>query len=358
MSPSKIFQAANRLKAWCRSTPDLVFVLNRDGFYSEIAPGVSTLPILGSTEFVGKHYTQMNNTIWHSKIWNHALRSMDSGDIGYWVFEEYQHWYEARFICLNSEECLVQIRDVSEWYGNQQRLTKDVEKRTASLLKSNNDLRQFAYVASHDLREPLGKIKAFGLRLEERYAKNLDGKGLEYLAVMRSAADRMLQLIDALLAYSRVGQGVEHQNVDLNRVVSDTLGLMMLDDAKVEVSPNLPVVCGDPITLGTLFQNLIGNAIKFKKSDQPAYVRIHSESHETHDVIVVQDDGIGFDPQYTEKIFQIFERLHTRFRIPGTGIGLAMCRRIMDQHDGYIQAEGQPNEGATFRLVFPRKFPC
>lgn len=233
----------------------------------------------------------------------------------------------------------------------------DLKTVEANLQASNEELRQFAYGASHDLREPLGKIKAFGQRLEERYADKLDERGVEYLGIMRSAADRMMKLIDDLLKYSQIGASTATDPVDLARVVADVFGLFTerLEGAEVFVSDKLPTIRGDETQMFTLFQNIISNAIKFKKPDQPP--RIWVTATETPDLYVVEvkDNGIGFDQQHAERIFRIFERLHTRFEYPGTGIGLALCKRIVERHGGTITAQGVPGEGATFRVALPKK---
>jgi len=233
----------------------------------------------------------------------------------------------------------------------------DLKSTEAELRASNDELRQFAYAASHDLREPLAKMKAFGQRLQERYSDVLDERGNEYLDIMRSASDRMMTLIDDLLEYSRVGRADKRiERVDLNRVMTEVVSLFSerLDGATIQFGPDLPVVHGDPVQLFTLFQNLLSNALKFRKPDLPPTVQITSTESEDSFTIEVADNGIGFEPEHAERIFRIFERLHTRFDYPGTGVGLALCRRIVERHGGSITAEGRPGEGATFRIILPK----
>jgi len=238
-------------------------------------------------------------------------------------------------------------REMARWY----------EVEAAKLAKSNEELRQFAYAASHDLREPLGKIKAFGKRLEERSGPALDDKGRDYLGIMLSAADRMSNLIDDLLEYSMVEKnGVPDTPVDLSAVLAEVFSLFSEKLVGAEIHcDTLPVVRGDETQIYTLFQNLIGNAIKFRKPDGPVRIWVTGDESPKESVVTVRDEGIGFEQEHAEKIFRVFERLHTRFNYPGTGIGLALCKRIVERHEGSISAVGTPGVGAEFRIVFPKR---
>lgn len=234
------------------------------------------------------------------------------------------------------------------------KLEEQVRERTAALEASNANLKQFAYAVSHDLREPMHKIEAFGERLESRYGEVLEGKGLEYLHVMRSGARRMLILIDDLLTYARIGdqENVVTEEVDLEGVVRGVVEALSEQitetKARVEVGV-LPTVRGVPSMLFVLFQNLISNSLKFRHPSRPLFIEIFSKEE---GVVVVQDNGIGFSPEFQDRIFQVFERLHSRFNYPGTGIGLALCKQVMAQHKGWIRAIGAPDEGASFVLGF------
>ncbi len=230
--------------------------------------------------------------------------------------------------------------------------------QTDKLKSSNDELQQFAYAASHDLREPLAKIQAFGKRLEARYADELDERGKEYITVMRSAATRMTRLIDDLLTFSRIERnGPPHVAVPLKKVIPEVLSLLSesLNGAEISCAPDLPTVYGDESQFFILFQNLLSNSLKFHKPDTPAKVWISATENENNFVIKVRDEGIGFSPEHDERIFKIFERLHTRFDFPGTGIGLALCKRIAERHGGTITAVGRPGEGATFRVALPKE---
>jgi PAS domain S-box-containing protein len=241
-----------------------------------------------------------------------------------------------------------------------------MEKANRSLEQRNRELQDFAYVASHDLQEPLRKIRAFTDLLREEHSERLDEPGLYFLSRIHDAASRMARLISDLLAFSRVTtQAQPFEEVDLARVVEDVLQDLEIaireSGAVVEVE-SLPRVAADPTQMRQLFQNLIGNAIKFRKPDVPPRVHIRS-SRETYSRsgrpgasvwrILVNDNGIGFDEKYLDRIFTPFQRLHNRRDYAGTGMGLAICRRIIERHHGTLTAQSSPDEGSTFIVELP-----
>ena len=228
--------------------------------------------------------------------------------------------------------------------------------RAEELARSNTDLQQFAYFVSHDLQEPLRAIRGFMQLLEQRYKDGLDDKGRSYIGRSVAAARRMNGLINDLLAYSRVEtKGREFEVVDLNQAFSaalDNLQVAVRDNEAEVISDDLPHAAADPIQMTQLFQNLIGNAIKFRGDDKPR-VRLKARREEGRHLISVSDRGIGFDPEQAERIFSIFQRLHTRDQYPGTGIGLSICKRIVERHGGTIWAESEPGKGAVFHFTLP-----
>jgi signal transduction histidine kinase len=223
---------------------------------------------------------------------------------------------------------------------------------------SNKELYQFAFIASHDLQEPLKKIQAFGQRLAAQVG--LDEEGRDFLNRMRLATTRMQQLIDDLLDYSRVTtQGRPPEPIDLNRAVAEASSDLQVrvqeTGAMIEVD-RFPPALGDPGQMRQLFLNLIGNALKYHRPDVPPYIHVGLETHSGIATIVVSDQGIGFDQSDAERIFEVFQRLHGRSEYEGTGIGLAICRKIVQRHGGTISAEGRPGEGARFLITFPKTF--
>lgn len=245
------------------------------------------------------------------------------------------------------------VRDIT------QRKQAEVEREKAMLAleKSNEDLKQFAYVASHDLQEPLRMVSSYTQLLEERYRNRLDEKANKYIHYAVDGAARMQALIRDLLAFSRVEthshefKPVEAQNalgvavVNLKTMIDDTGALVISDD--------LPRIQADETQLSLLFQNLINNGIKFQNKFQTPRIRISAVRQIDCWRFSVQDNGIGIESKYKDKIFQVFQRLHTRHEYPGTGIGLALCKRIIDRHGGQIWFESSPGEGTIFYFTVP-----
>ena len=242
---------------------------------------------------------------------------------------------------------------------------------TAKLEWSNRELQDFAYVASHDLQEPLRKIQAFGDRLEAIYGQTLDERGRDYLARMRNAAGRMQTLINDLLTYSRVTTKAQpFQTVDLEKVargvVSDLEVRIEQVGGRVEVG-ELPAIEADPTQMRQLLQNLVSNGLKFHRQDEIPVVNVYARCCNGHEnrlegdgpdgttmcQIIVKDNGIGFDEKYADRIFQVFQRLHGRGEYEGTGIGLATSRKIAERHGGDITAKSKPGQGATFIVTLP-----
>ncbi|HML06258.1 MAG TPA: ATP-binding protein, partial [Methanobacterium sp.] len=243
-----------------------------------------------------------------------------------------------------------------------------VQERTAELnvlidelKRSNEELQQFAYVASHDLQEPLRAISSFTQLLERRYHDKLDENADEFMDYIVEAAQRMQQMILDLLEYSRVTtKGEEFKEIDINEALDTALFYLksLIEDCNVEITHNeLPKIMADQSQLTKVFQNLISNAIKFKKPDEPPKIYISSRKDEENNeyIFSVQDNGIGMDSQYSERIFTIFQRLHTRDEYPGTGIGLSIVKRIMERHGGKIWVESELGKGSTFYFALPFK---
>ncbi|HEX2162082.1 MAG TPA: ATP-binding protein, partial [Thermoleophilaceae bacterium] len=231
-----------------------------------------------------------------------------------------------------------------------------LDEQARDLERSNAELEQFAYVASHDLQEPLRKVASFCQLLEQRYRGQLDDRADQYIDFAVDGAKRMQQLINDLLAFSRVGRtSGDLTPVDLGetvrRALADLDSAVADSGATIEVG-ELPMVRGDASLLTLVFQNLIGNAIKFR-SDAPPEVRIASEREGDDWVVTCSDNGIGIEPEYAERVFVIFQRLHGKDQYAGTGIGLAMCRKIVEHHGGRIWLDPGAGPGTTFRFTLP-----
>ena len=263
--------------------------------------------------------------------------------LGYAYFPE----AEAPFVCF--------VLDLT----HQKRAEAAVKEYANQLELSNRELQNFAFVASHDLQEPLRKIQAFGERLSLHLNEKLDDQSRDYLERMMNASVRMRAMINDLLSLSRVTtQGRPFEQVDLNQTIREVLSDLEMrierSGGRVEVD-HLPVIAADPTQMHQLFQNLIGNALKFHKQGVPPTVRVYREfSPEERQVIIcVEDNGVGFEEQYGERIFQPFQRLHGIGEYEGSGMGLAICRRIVERHSGIIKASSTLGEGAVFQISLP-----
>ena len=237
------------------------------------------------------------------------------------------------------------------------RSNAELERRAAELARSNAELDQFASIASHDLQEPLRKVRTFTERVREIDADTLSDRGLDYLQRANASAERMQRLIEDLLVFSRVAmQTRPFAPVDLGQVTREVLedldDLVRRSGARVTVGA-LPTINADGAQMRQLMQNLISNALKFRREGVTPEVDVSATVDEEWATIVVRDNGIGFEPQYSRRIFRVFERLHGRGAYPGTGIGLALCRKIADRHGGSVQADSVVGQGSTFTVRLP-----
>lgn len=257
------------------------------------------------------------------------------------------------------------VRDVTEL----KRAKEALERHARDLARSNEELEQFAYVASHDMQEPLRKIQAFGALLAEEKRTLLDDEGRRYIDFMTDAAARMQTLVSDLLSLSRVATGARvFEDIDLGGVLDTVLSDLSIGlketSGRVEVGA-LPTVEADRTQMEQLFRNLVGNALKFRKPGAAPRVSVGPAEAvallpgvpEPWRAVVVADDGIGFEPAQSESLFAPFKRLHARHEYEGAGIGLAICRKIVARHRGRITAAGVPDGGAAFTVTLPRRQP-
>ncbi|MFI9359105.1 sensor histidine kinase [Streptomyces lydicus] len=252
--------------------------------------------------------------------------------------------------------------------GMRQRLVEELEfsdaarsqldEQATELQRSNNELEQFAYVASHDLQEPLRKVASFCQLLQRRNAEQLDDRAQQYIAFAVDGANRMQALINDLLAFSRVGRvHADHTSVDLQQLfgqVRESLSIAIEEASATITHDPLPTVPGDPTQLGMLLQNLLSNAVKFRSPDRPPAIHLSVRKEEDgYWRFAMEDNGIGIDPAYSEKVFVIFQRLHTRESYAGTGIGLALCKKVVEYHGGAIAVDHDHSPGTriTFTLA-------
>ena len=244
-------------------------------------------------------------------------------------------------------------RDITEWKVAEERL----RKTAAELDRSNKELEQFAYIASHDLQEPLRTISGYLELLSSRYEGRIDEKADRYIAYAVEGSQRMSALIRDLLSYSRVntrGEALESTNSEESLEFALRNLRSAIDQSGASITHDtLPVVKADKTQLIQMFQNLIGNAIKYRSPERRPEIHISAHREDGAWQFDVVDNGIGFEQQYEAKMFLIFQRLHSRGKYPGTGIGLAICKRIADRHGGQIWAVGDPGNGARFSFTIP-----
>lgn len=285
---------------------------------------------------------------------------------------------ELRYVITTAKYKEQTVGDDLGFLGNTQDVTelheaeRQLQEKINELNMSNRELEQFAYVASHDLQEPLRKIRAFGERLSTKYAPQLDQEGQDYISRMQNAAERMQALIDDLLAFSRATRDttsfspIQLGNL-INKVVSELDFSIEASAAQINIEVDVEVE-GISSQLAQVFQNLLSNALKFVKPDVPPQIAIssvivpgsslsfpHVVPDQTYAVVTIKDNGIGFDEEYAEKIFDMFQRLHSRNEYKGTGIGLAIVKKIVEHHNGSISASSQLGQGATFNVILPIK---
>ena len=249
-------------------------------------------------------------------------------------------------------------RDISEIAAQRTQILAMQDR----LVASNRDLQDFAYVASHDLQEPLRKISAFSDRLATRYIADLDDRAVDYLDRIQNASERMQQLIEDLLAFSRINTRAQPaEPTNLEHTIAGVLEDLELacTEARATVHVGaLPTIQADPIQMRQLFQNLIGNAIKFRRAGVPPEITIDAEPDADGCwVVTVSDNGIGFDQKYADKVFTVFQRLHGRAAYSGSGVGLSICRRIAERQGGEITVRSAEGEGSTFTIVLPECAP-
>jgi PAS domain S-box-containing protein len=261
--------------------------------------------------------------------------------------------YRASFYKLDDERFFISGVDITDFRTAQ----KKAEEFAERLKQSNADLQQFAYIASHDLQEPLRMVISYLALLGERYGDDLDPKGREFLYYAMEGGRTMRQLIDDLLTYSRVDSRARpFATVSMNKVVSRTITQLkvQIEEAKVEIDVgSMPDVMADELQMVQVMQNLTSNAIKFRRKEG-AIIRIGAEEQQSEWVFFVRDNGIGLDMVHRDRIFTMFQRLHTRDEYPGTGIGLAIAKKIVERHGGKIWVESKNGEGSTFYFTIPK----
>ncbi|MEM6724391.1 MAG: PAS domain S-box protein, partial [Bacteroidota bacterium] len=313
-----------------------------------------------------EHLYEQYRKLEQNEVYERQIRAYTkSGDIRYFaatffVFDQ---------LMDNSNENMMMVAtDITERVLSEEKVQiqmDELNEKNVELEKyidSNLELENFAYITSHDLKEPLRNIRVFTQLLEKQYQGKFDEKGVEYMDFIKSSAAHMNQLIEDILEFSRINtEDIRYEQIKLEslfaRVENNLNG--KIQDAQAQIDyQNLPeVIYGHPTRLYQLFYNLIGNAIKFKQPDLAPKIQIRSEENATHWTFQIQDNGIGFEANYSEKVFLLFKRLHSRTEYQGSGIGLAICRKVVQQHHGKIWVDSTPGKGSTFSFSIAKASP-
>jgi len=364
-------RSEQRYRFLAENATDLIARLHPDDGYTYVSPASRSLLGRAPSELLGQGIDEHVHPDDLMRVRASYGRVLDTGEPGRIAYR-WQHtdghyvWVETVVRGVDPSE------DGSDDAGALIAVTRDVAERIeaeAALRRINRQLKQrnqalqdFAYVASHDLQEPLRKVRAFASLLEDEYADAVDDMGRHYMDRVRDAAERMSGLITDLLEFARVTtKDNPFEDVDLGEVLQDVLADLEIaideTNATLDVG-ELPVIEADRTQMRQLFQNLVSNALKFAGDDEPPVVRVSAERIEADDAtercrIQVEDNGIGFDEKYLDRIFTPFKRLHGRSAYEGTGMGLAICRRIIDRHDGELAASSTEGEGSTFTVTLP-----
>lgn len=356
LSSKELLQANSEMRAVFASLPDLFFRVDRDGKILDQRGVTNADDYLGVETLVGKRLQDVPDCDVAEQLTAALGQALGSEQI---VTLEYsllldgnERWYEARLSPLWNQEVVVIVRNISE--------RKDAERALAQhslkLARSNAELEQFAYVASHDLQEPLRTIQSYLQLIERRYADVLDEAGEEFIGYAIEGAKRMRELINDLLSYARVTSRAkpleETSSAEIVGGVVKALEASIKDnEAEIEIG-ELPAVMCDSGQLAQVFQNLISNALKFHGDHAPR-IEVGARKNGSAWVFTVSDNGIGMDPKYADKIFTIFQRLHARGEYEGTGIGLALCKKIVERHGGKIWVESEEGSGSRFHFTIP-----
>lgn len=347
------------------ASPDAVIVTNHAGIIQLVNRQVHALFGYQSCELLNKEIEILIPQRFLSRHRMHRehymsaphVREMGSGSLDLTGLRkdttEIKVEISLSYVTVDDQRLVISaIRDVTE----KKQLTGQLRMALHDLEAKNRELEQFAYIASHDLQEPLRTVAGFAMLLEQQYSQALDDDGKQYIRYIREASDRMRNLIKGLLDYSLLGKEARKQRVDLNVIVEQVLvdlNQQISERSAVITYDYLPIVMAYEVAIRELFQNLISNALKYQRPGVIPKIAVRVRRKQSEWFFEVEDNGIGIDPKYKEKIFGIFQRLHARSEYSGTGIGLAHCKKIVDLHGGKIWVEPAQTTGSIFHFTLP-----
>ena len=374
ISSQELLQTNSEMRAVFQAFPDLFFRLDSQGTILDYKTADASELYLLPEQMKGRRIQDIPHKIVGQKFQDavdHVQKTKSRVNMEYSLSVQNQKYsYEARLLPLLEEQMIVIVRNITAL----KKAEEELKKHTQKLEQSNRDLKDFAYVASHDLQEPLRKIQTFGERLRNKCAAALGEAGSDYLYRMQNAAERMQILITDLLTYSQVTtKSRPFLPVNLNEIVKNVLSDLEIRIENVSgkvIVERLPTIESDTLQMRQLFQNLIGNALKFHRKDAPPVIKVYSSLPSTASQddasegspgdnelcqVIVEDNGIGFEDQYADRIFSVFQRLHGRNEYEGTGVGLSICRKIAERHGGTIVTQSAVGKGSKFIVTLPVK---
>jgi PAS domain S-box-containing protein len=342
---------------------DGVYTCDAKGYFTYVNLGCTKITGYSEKELIGKHFLELIMPEFKKSAMdfyqNQFVKRISETLYSFPIISKAgeKKWVEQTVSLLTEKNWVTGFQCIVRDITKRKKAELALEEKTANLKRSNEELEQFAYVTTHDLQEPLRTIANFVELFEKKYAGQIDNEADEYLKFILTATETMQTLIKDLLDFSRIGKNVHFGPVDSNNVLDSVLNEMQLtireNNAKITHS-TLPVLKANETELKRLFQNLISNAIKFRKKDVTPEISIRCEEKEGMYEFAFSDNGIGIDEQYYDRIFIIFQRLHNVTEYPGTGIGLATCKKIIEMHGGKIWVKSKPGSGSTFYFTIPK----
>lgn len=359
------------LKAILDALPDLKFRISADGVFLDYfaSPGETDRLFVPPDQFLEKPIREVLPEYLYRAIMKNLQKAVEKKKTQAFEYPLMigggMHYFEARISAINSREAIVVVRDISKLKLTQQELQSKIREldqnnqKLQRYVDSNLQLENFAHTVSHDLREPVRTINSFSQLLQKKYQGRLDEDADIFLDFIASSASSMNTLIEGLLEYSRFNNSeheVEEIPVEqlLQAVANGLDGLIAERQAVLYICNPMPVICGNWTKISQLFQNLISNAIKFGAREKTPIVEVFAIEELAIRTFAIRDNGIGIKPEYQKQIFQLFRRLHSRRQYPGSGIGLALCKRVVEQHGGRIWVESEPGKGSTFYFTLPK----
>jgi len=357
---SKLDKSEETRKAILYAIPDMVVIVGADGIITDFYPNDLYRRAFEAINFIGKHVSDILKPDTCKDVMELISRTIQENKMHSYNLEETSqdktYYFELRISPFSANEVIILTRDISDQKTSQNKIdhyNKELYEKNQELeryITSNSELEKFAYIASHDLREPLRSLTGFAQLLQKRNEGHLTRESEEFIENIIQGAQRMNTLVSGLLEYSRIAStGKPFTNVnlpDLIKKVQSDLKIAIQENGAELVIFDLPDIYCDELQMRQLFQNLISNAIKFK-SDKSPIIKISAERADRHWLFKIEDNGIGIDMKFKDQVFQIFTRLHSQDKYPGSGIGLSVCKKILERHGGHIWLESTPGKGTT-----------